>query len=66
MSEDEHVVTPAKADPKSNGSDSDALRQVEKILLAKVDDAVTASSASGSPTRPGSTWRCCARSSKPR
>jgi hypothetical protein len=40
MNEDEHVVTPAKAGPKSNGSDGDALKQVEKALLAKVDDAV--------------------------
>lgn len=39
MGEDEHVVTPAKAGAKSNGSDNEALKQVEKALLAKIDDA---------------------------
>jgi energy-coupling factor transporter ATP-binding protein EcfA2 len=39
MGEDEHVVTSAKADAKSNGSDTETLKQVEKALLAKIDDA---------------------------
>ena len=34
MSEEEHVVTPAKAGPKGNGSDSESLKRVEKALLA--------------------------------
>ncbi|HJW75951.1 MAG TPA: ATPase, T2SS/T4P/T4SS family [Thermoleophilia bacterium] len=40
MGEDEHVVTPAGAGAKSNGSDVEALKQLEKALLAKIDDAV--------------------------
>jgi type IV secretory pathway ATPase VirB11/archaellum biosynthesis ATPase len=39
MSDDEHVVSTAKAAVGKNGSDVEALRRVEKSLLAKIDEA---------------------------
>lgn len=41
MGEDEHVVTPAGTGAKRNGFDGEALKQLEKALLARIDDAVS-------------------------
>ena len=41
MGEDEQVVTPAGTGAKGNGSDGEALKQLEKALLARIDDAVS-------------------------
>jgi type IV secretory pathway ATPase VirB11/archaellum biosynthesis ATPase len=40
MGEDEQASTSARADPRNNGSDNEALKRVEKALLAEIDDAV--------------------------